>query len=429
MQRKVDNRGMREINRAIVLDIIRHSERISRAELANRSALTKPTVSAIVDDLMKDGTVREVGFAETASNGGRPARLLEFNGQSAAYLGIHFSARGTAVAVADARGVIRAIAEQPSIKGSPKKSLEALEPLLEQALASANVPRGRVQSVGVAVHGPVEQSTGVCVVSPNLGWHDVPLRDMVKETFGLPVVVHNEAHAAAVAEGRVGAAEGVASFVWLYSGTGIGSGVVIDGKLFFGFRGFGGEIGHCPVTDDNARICACGRRGCLETVASGMAIARAAKQAVAGTEATVLRSARRPLDAAAVTAAAREGDKVAKRILSEVGEHLGKGISYLLNILDPEMIVVAGDPASAGEALFEPLRASVDRHALQPRGVRIVPSILGTRAEIIGAVLLAMDHVRGGVRTVSFVSATHPTAGGVLRDGRLDAGRVRTAES
>lgn len=422
MQRKVDNRGMREINRAIVLDIIRQSEQISRAELANRSALTKPTVSAIVDGLMRDGTVREVGFAETASNGGRPARLLEFNGQSAAYLGIHFSARGTTVAVADARGVIRGLAEGPSIKGSPEKSMEALEPLLEEALTSADIPRERLRSVGVSVHGPVEQSTGVCVVSPNLGWHDVPIREMIRKIFGLPVVVHNEAHAAAVAEGRVGAAVGVASFVWLYSGTGIGSGVVIEGKLFFGYRGFGGEIGHCPVTDDAGRVCACGRRGCLETVASGMAIARAAKQAVAAGEVTVLKTARRPLDAAAVTTAAREGDEVAKRILSEVGEHLGKGISYLLNILDPEMIVVAGDPASAGEALFEPLRASVDRHALQPRGVRIVPSILDTRAEIIGAVLLGMDYVRGGVRTVSFAPASH--AGGAGRGGGPD-GSVR----
>jgi predicted NBD/HSP70 family sugar kinase len=403
MQRKVDNRGMREINRAIVLDIIRHSERISRTELANRSALTKPTVSAIVEDLMRDGSVSEVGFSETALNGGRPARLLEFNGQSAAFLGIHFSARGTFVAVADARGVMRSFEEQPAVRDSPAASLQQVVPMVERALASANVPRSRVQSVGVAMHGPVEQSTGVCVVSPNLGWHDVPLRDMVTDAFRLPVVIHNEAHAAAVAEGRMGAAQGVSSFVWLYSGTGIGSGVVIDGKLFFGFRGFAGEIGHCPVTD-GGRICACGRRGCLETVASGMAIARAARQAAAGSEATILKSARRPLDAEAVTAAAREGDKVARRILSEVGEHLGKGISYLLNILDPEMVVVAGDPADAGEALFEPLRASVDRHSLQPRGVRIVPSVLGTRAELIGAVLLGMDHVRCGVRTVGLPS-------------------------
>ena len=400
MQRKVDNRGMREINRAIVLDIIRHSERISRAELANRSALTKPTVSAIVDDLMRDGSVREVGFAETASNGGRPARLLEFNGQSTAFLGIHFSARGTFVAVADARGVVRALLGQASIKGSPERTLKELEPLVERALAAADVPRSRVQSMGVAMHGPIEQSTGVCLFSPNLGWRNVPVRDLVSDAFGLPLVVHNEAHAAAVAEGRVGAAQGASSYVWLYSGIGIGSGIVIDGKLLFGYRGFGGEIGHCPVTD-GGRVCACGRRGCLETVASGIAIVRAAKQAVAGSEATTLKSVRRPMDAAAVTSAAKEGDKVARRILSEVGEHLGKGISYLLNILDPEMIVVAGDPADAGEALFEPLRASVERHALQPHGVRIVPSVLGTRAEIIGAVLLGMDHVRCGVRTVT----------------------------
>jgi N-acetylglucosamine repressor len=412
MQRKVDNRGMREINRTIVLDIIRQSQRISRTDLARRSALTKPTVSAIVEELMREGVVHEVGFSETASTGGRPARLLELNGQSAAYVGVHFGVRRTAVAVADARGVIRAIVDQPSIKRAPDKSLAAFVTLLDEALTAAQVPRARVQSLGVAVPGPVEHATGTCVVSPNLGWHDVPVRDILVEKLGLPVVVYNEAHAAAVAEGRVGAAEEVASFVWLYVGSGVGSGIVVDRELSVGSRGFGGEIGHCAVVADG-RVCGCGRRGCLETVASTTAIARAARDALAGAEPTTLRGAR-PLDAAAVVEAAREGDKVARAIVADVAEHLGKGISYLINILDPEMIVVGGSVADARQALFGPLEESVARHAIEARGVRIVPSTLGSRAELVGAVLLGMDHVRGAGAAVAGVG-TAPFQGVVKK--------------
>jgi predicted transcriptional regulator len=130
MQRKVDNRGMREINRTVVLDIIRQSDRISRTDLARRTSLTKPTVSAIVEELMRDGVVHEVGFSETAASGGRPARLLELNRQSAAYIGLQFGVRTTMLAVADARGMIRAMAERPAVLRSPEKSLAAIAPLM-----------------------------------------------------------------------------------------------------------------------------------------------------------------------------------------------------------------------------------------------------------------------------------------------------------
>jgi glucokinase-like ROK family protein len=393
MQRKVDNRGMREINRTVVLDIIRQSDRISRTDLARRTSLTKPTVSAIVEELMRDGVVHEVGFSETAASGGRPARLLELNRQSAAYIGLQFGVRTTMLAVADARGMIRAMAERPAVLRSPEKSLAAIAPLMEEALAAANVPRERVLSVGVATPGPIEQATGICVVSPNLGWHNVPLLASLQQIFKLPVSMHNEAHAAALAEGRVGVAQGIGSFVWLDVGVGIGSGIVVDGDLFAGSRGFSGEIGHCPV-EERGRVCGCGRRGCLETVASGAALARVARAAAGKGEPTALKTWPRPLDAEAVIAAAREGDRAARRIVADTAEHLGKGISYLLNILDPEMIVVGGVMADAGDALFEALDASVRRHSMQPEGVRIVSSALGKRAKITGAVLLAMDLAR-----------------------------------
>jgi glucokinase-like ROK family protein len=405
---KGDNRAIREVNRSIILDLVRRGGRISRTELARRSKLTKPTVSAIVDELIEEGIVREVGFGESVAGGGRPARLLEFNDASAAYLGIHFGVRTTTVALADARGTIRFVRGRSSLLGSPARSLRAVRTLVTEVLAAGKVPRARVECAGATVPGLVDQESGVCVLAPNLGWRDFALRESLASEVGVPVIVNNITQAAAVAEGRVGAARGARSYVWLYVGSGVGAGVVVDGKLFYGQRGLSGEIGHCPVVD-NGPACACGRQGCLETVASATALTRAAETAIRAGESTVLASMTGPLDSGAIAEAARDGDEVARRILREVSEYLGRGISYLLNILNPEMIVLGGPVALAGDTLMAAVRASVARHALLPKGVAIVPSSLGDKAELTGAVLLAMDQT---VRSVRIVGGPEPAAAG-----------------
>lgn len=396
---KGDNRAIREINRSIIVDLVRRGGRISRTELARRSKLTKPTVSTIIFELLDEGVVREVGFGESVAGGGRPARLLEFNDARSAYLGLHFGVRATTVAVADARGTIRLVRGRPSVHGEPAQTMRAIRPLVAEALHAAKVPRTRVEGAGATVPGLVDHESGVCVLAPNLGWRDFPLRDALADELNVPVVVNNHTQAAAVAEGRLGAARGARSYVWVYVGSGVGSGVVIDGRIFYGQSGFSGEIGHCPVVEDGPP-CACGRRGCLEAVASTMAIGRAVEEAIARNETTTLRPDGGGIDAAVLATAAAAGDAVAARILAQTGEHLGRGISFLLNVLNPEMIVLGGSVAAAGEALLREVRASVARHALLPRGVAIVPSALGDKAELTGAVLLAMEPTLRSVRIV-----------------------------
>jgi N-acetylglucosamine repressor len=305
----------------------------------------------------------------------------------------------TTVAVADAQGTIKMVRGQPSILGMPEQTLATLRPMVADVLLAANVPRSRVEAAGATVPGLIDQESGVCVLAPNLRWHDVPLREALTKELGVPVTVNNITQAAAIAEGRVGAARGARSYVWVYVGSGVGSGVVNDGRLFIGQRGFSGEIGHCQVVEGGP-LCACGRRGCLETVASAMALTRAAASAVAAHEPTLLAARPAPLDPAAITAAAREDDAVALRILADAGEHLGRGISYLVNVLNPEMVVIGGPIAEAGELLLKSVRTAVAHHALAPNGVAIVPSALGDRAELTGAVLLAMDQTQRSYRIV-----------------------------
>jgi predicted NBD/HSP70 family sugar kinase len=396
---KGDNQAIREINRSIILDLVRRAGRVSRTELARRSKLTKPTVSTIIDEFIGEGTVREVGLGESLSGGGRPARLLEFNDASAAYLGIHFGVRATRIAVADARGVIRVVRGRPSLRNAPARVGKVVRSMVNEALQAAKIPRARVAAAGATVPGLVDQESGVCVLAPNLAWQDVPLREVLQDELRMPVVVNNITQASAVAEGRVGAARGVRSYVWLYVGSGVGAGIVINGRLFHGQSGFSGEIGHCPVSEDGP-LCGCGRRGCLETVASTMALLRAAEDAIEGKQGTQLSRVEGRLDVAGIAAVAAEGDAVAKRILAQSSEHLGRGISFLLNILNPEMIVLGGPVIEAGEPFLHAVRASVAHHALLPHGVAIVPSTLADRAELTGSVLLAMESTVRSYRIV-----------------------------
>jgi predicted NBD/HSP70 family sugar kinase len=307
VQGKVDSRAMREVNRSIVLDIIRRGGRVSRTDLARRSALTKPTVSAIVEDLLARGIVQEVGYGKTVASGGRRARLLEFNDASAAYLGICFGVNATTVGLADARGEIRVRREVPTLHGDAEAMVASAAALVEEVCEEAGFPRDRLQAVGVAIPGMVDAATGRVAMAPNLGWVEVPIRDMLVAKLGVPVVVTNITSAGAIAEGRVGAAKGVRSFVWAYVGTGVGAGIVIDGHVFSGTRGFSGEIGHCAVADGGPE-CACGMRGCLETLVSGRAIVRAAEVALASGKVTSLSAL------PAVHAAARWGFGRSRRL-------------------------------------------------------------------------------------------------------------------
>src|SRR6187402_394745 len=201
VQGKVDSRAMREVNRSIVLDIIRRGGRVSRTDLARRSTLTKPTVSAIVEDLLARGIVQEVGYGKTVASGGRRARLLEFNDASAAYLGICFGVNTTTVGLADARGEIRVCREIPVLRGDPQATVSSAAALAEEVCQAAGFPRDRLQAAGVTVPGMVNVDSGQVALAANLSWTEVPVRDMLTSALGVPVVVNNRTNAGAIAEG------------------------------------------------------------------------------------------------------------------------------------------------------------------------------------------------------------------------------------
>ena len=249
---------------------------------------------------------------------------------------------------------------------------------------------GRVVGVGIGAPGPLDRHTGVVLETPNLGWRDVPLRDMVARETGLPVVLDNDANCAAFGEWWLGAGRSSERLIGLTLGTGIGGGIVLGGEVYRGASDSAGEVGHMSV-DFDGRPCACGSRGCVEAYASGPAIAARALEDIArGARSTLAARVERDPDgltAEAVCIAAEAGDDCAIRVLDETARFLAVAVANLINLFNPDAIVIGGGVAAAGDLLFHPLRDEVDRRTFPSarRACRITPAQLPDTAGIIGA--------------------------------------------
>lgn len=383
---KADARTMREINRALVLETLRRNEAITRSDLARESSLAKPTISNIVDALMEEGVVKEIGPGISRSRGGARGRLVGLNPDSAAFVGVHFRTGRTSVAVADACGRIRHTFSTNSFRDSPNEALGVLPHLVGCAMCDAGLVRARLRRVVVAVPGLISHESGTCVLAPNLGWSNVPIRTHLTDALGVEVGVRNSMQAAAIAEARLGPQAATSSFAWVYVGSGIGGAVVLDGRLFCGRRGFAGELGHWKVVDDG-EPCTCGRRGCLETVASSRAVSAAA----AGLSSNTGEPPARECSAYSLATAASGGDPEARRVVERAGNYVGLAVSYVLNLLDLERVVLDGPMTRAGNFFLECVRASVLRHAMGGRDTPVVRSTVADDVALRGAVLLAME--------------------------------------
>ncbi|MDR7555206.1 MAG: ROK family protein [Armatimonadota bacterium] len=272
-----------------------------------------------------------------------------------------------------------------------------LAALVREVVATLPGGMGAVAGVGLATPGIVDGHTGtVRYATPALpGWTGLALGPRLAEILGLPVFVHNDGHAAAVGEWTVGAAAGAADAVVVVLGTGIGGGIIAGGRLLRGHLGSAGRIGHLSV-EAGGRRCWCGARGCIEQYASGSAVARDAQAAIDGGGATALRAVRRPLTAADVVRAARRKDRLALGLLSEAGRHLGVALVSVVNMLNPQVIVVGGGLAEAGQLLLGSAEEVLRERLPAPvwASVEVRPSTLGYRAAVAGAGLLAWERLR-----------------------------------
>ena len=242
-----------------------------------------------------------------------------------------------------------------------------------------------ISAIGICAPGPLNPKTGVVINPPNLpGWRDIPLAEQVSQRFHLPCHVENDANAAGLAEARFGAARGYSSVFYATLGTGVGSGIILDGKAYHGKNGAAAEGGHVTIDYQSESVCNCGSPGCIEALASGSAMARRAEALLDRFPGTMLAA---PVTAEAIGAGAANGDALASRILDESAMMLGSWLGSMISILDPDIIVIGGGVAQIGEPLFSRLRniaplRTINRFAPE---IPIVPAELGARAGILGA--------------------------------------------
>ena len=264
-----------------------------------------------------------------------------------------------------------------------------IDTVIAETIAHTGAKRDDMIGVGVGAPGPLDRERGIVITTPNLGWTNFPLRDVVAERTRLPVRIDNDANCATLGEWWLGAAKGASNVIGMTIGTGIGGGIILGGRLYHGSADMAGEIGHATI-DITGRRCKCGNYGCLEAYASGPSIADRAREALSGDESLMVKMAGGDparITAATVYEAAKRGDDTALDVVRETSRFLGAGVANLLNIFNPDVVVIAGGVTQAGETLFAPLRREVRKRAFKPAvdACQIVPGIL-VAAGVVGAV-------------------------------------------
>lgn len=270
------------------------------------------------------------------------------------------------------------------------RMIEMIRGAMRDAMHEGEFGEDGFIGIGLGSPGPLDRRTGTVLETPNLGWRNFPLRDLISNAIGLEAELDNDANCATIGEWWMGAGQGTRLLVGVTLGTGIGGGIVLDGKVFHGVADVAGEVGHMTI-DSTGRKCKCGNYGCLEAYASGPAIAARAIEGLETGEPSLLPSLVNGdlsrLTAETVYEAIIAGDAYARDVMKETARFLGAGLANLINLLNPEMVVISGGVTRAGEHLFEPLRAEIRRRAFRhaEETCRIVSSSLGTMAGVIGA--------------------------------------------
>jgi glucokinase-like ROK family protein len=392
-----DQEKVRKINKSIVLDTLRLHAPISRARVANLTGLNGGTVSNIINALIDEGLVTENELE--GSKIGRPSMSLSLRPDGGAVIGVEFGVDFIAIILTN---FTAEILWDTRVKVDPTQShteiIGQAERLIDNALVIAKEKQLRSLGIGIGLPGLVNIRQGELIFAPNLHWRNVPIRLMWNQRFHLPIYVDNEANLAALGEYYFGIARGVNNFIYLSSGIGLGGGILIGGKLFRGGSGYAGEIGHIQ-RDRLGERCGCGQTGCWETQVGPRAVLRRIqKELIANPDPTLLEACQgdfHNLTFECVVEFALKGHPVCRLAIEEVANYLGAGIADLVNIFNPDLVVIGGAFILGQAILHQIIEDTIYSKVLPPSkdNLKIAFSKLGPEACVLGAVAVVLDDI------------------------------------
>ncbi len=395
---KVDSEVMNRMNRIVILQLIRQNHTISRAELVKLTGLAAPTVSRIVDRIVNEEKLAKycgVGH----SNGGRPPVIVEFNASGKYVLGIDLGATMIRGVLADLDAEIVMEIQMPTGKEEGYEVvIDNLVSLVERLLSKRGLDTGHVIGLGVGVAGLLDKKKEIVDLSPDFGWQNVNFKNDLEARLSIPLFLENSTRLMALGEKGYGQGRDLENFIVVNVGYGIAAGIVVEGQLIDGGRGYSGEFGHMTIDPNSKIVCDCGRTGCLEALASGRSIGHLAQ--VGLTKSSLLNQLCggkvEKIDAKMVFDACRKNDDFAKKTCLNAMRSLSVGIGNLIQLLDPTHVFVGGGVSLNGDLFWRALTNEIEKQKMLPnRQVQILPAGFKEYASVIGSVALVLDAVLG----------------------------------
>lgn len=397
-----DLQMMREANRLLILNYVREYGPISRATIARATGLSATTVSTIIDALLQEGFVQEGTMQKAVASSGRRVVPVHFNAVCGYILGVALGRNHLTMLLCDLSASIVSRSMLPFDTG---QGAAVCIPLLATALRTFVSEQGiswsRIVGVGLGMPGPIDPHLQGPITPPRMpGWHNVNVRDLLKQELGVPVYLDNNANLGALGESRYGAGHNTNNMIYLQLGAGIGGGLIIDGKMYRGSTGGAGEIGHMTI-EPQGPLCSCGKRGCLEALAGAVAIVDKVHQLQSlvrldqGSATTT--EVEEITDIVQVVRAAQVGDPSCKAALESAGIFIGIALANLMNVLNPSLILIDGSSMRAGSLLLDPIRQTIAAYSLPDlqANTRIVTGALGNDATSLGGVAVVLDAIFG----------------------------------
>lgn len=387
--------GKKSDPRKVILGYFANSGNTTIPDLSKELDVSVPKVTSLIGELIKEGLIKDYGKIE--STGGRKPNLYGIVPDSAFFIGVDVKQSHINIGLSDLqKNLVRISEKLPFHLDNTKESLESLCVYIQDFIADLEVPSDRVLGIGLNLSGRINYQTGHSYSF--FHFDENPLAGVIQARVGIPVFLENDSRAMAYGEFCAGVVENEKDVLFLNLDYGIGVGILFDGQVYYGKSGYAGEIGHIPIFD-NERICHCGKKGCLETEASGWALTRMFREKLAEGSSSVITTIKgvspEKISMGDIIEAALNDDVLAIELIARVGENLGRGIAALINVLNPELVVLGGSLISTGDYLYLPIKTALNKYSLSlvNNDSQLKISKLGERAGILGACLLVRNRM------------------------------------